>query len=91
MGEQARHAHPPLPQAPEERQVPVIDWLNALGEGKHTVPLGVMRGSGMRSLLHTCRPFGALALPIIALNDEVVCMGNPTPEQAVSAIREKMD
>jgi len=47
-----------LPQAPEERHVPVINRLKAPGEGKHAVPPGLMRGPGMRSLLHICRSYG---------------------------------
>jgi len=35
--------------------------------------------------------FGTGALPIIALDGEVVSMGNPTPEQAVLAIKEKIN
>ncbi len=34
--------------------------------------------------------FGPMALPIIALDGEVVCMGNPTPEQAIEVLREKI-
>lgn len=33
--------------------------------------------------------FGPTALPILALEDEVVSMGSPTLEMAVAAIREK--
>lgn len=33
--------------------------------------------------------FGPMALPILTLEDEVVSIGNPTPEMAVTAIREK--
>ena len=33
--------------------------------------------------------FGPSALPIITLGDEVVSMGNPLPEEAVSAIKGK--
>jgi len=33
--------------------------------------------------------FGPMALPIITLGDEVVSMGNPAPEEAIAAIREK--
>ncbi len=36
------------------------------------------------------RTFDATALPIITLDDEIVCMGSPTPDQVMSAIREKM-
>jgi hypothetical protein len=35
--------------------------------------------------------FGTGALPIIVLDGEVVCMGNPTPEQAVMAIKGKIN
>jgi len=35
--------------------------------------------------------FGTGALPIIALDGEVVSMGNPTPEQAVLAIKGKIN
>jgi len=37
------------------------------------------------------RTFGQMALPIITLDEEVVSMGNLKPEQAVSAIREKIN
>lgn len=33
--------------------------------------------------------FGPMALPILTLEDEIVSMGSPTPEMAVTAIREK--
>lgn len=56
--------------------------------------LNVMDGNDMRNHLQTVRlvrAFGAMALPIITLNEEVVSMGNPTPEQTVLAIKEKMN
>lgn len=34
---------------------------------------------------------GAAALPIVALEDEVVSMGNPTPEEVAAAIRENVE
>lgn len=37
------------------------------------------------------RTFGLMALPVITLDDEVVSMGSPEPQQAVSAIRSKMN
>ncbi len=37
------------------------------------------------------RTFGQMALPVIILDEEVVSMGNPTPEQAVAAIKEKIN
>lgn len=40
-------------------------------------------------ILNLLRGLGPMALPIIALDGEVVSLGNPTPEQAVSAIRER--
>lgn len=56
--------------------------------------LNVMNGKDMRNYLQVVRiirSFGPMALPIIALDGDVVSMGNPTPEEAVSAIREKMN
>ncbi|MGQ9632334.1 MAG: hypothetical protein ACUVXI_18775 [bacterium] len=43
------------------------------------------------SILRLLRSFGPMALPIIALDGEVVSMGVPSPEEAVSAVREKMN
>lgn len=40
-------------------------------------------------IVRLLQSFGAMALPILALDGEVVSLGNPTPEQAVSAIKEK--
>lgn len=37
------------------------------------------------------RSFGPIALPIIMLDDSVVSLGIPAPDEAVSAIREKMN
>ena len=34
---------------------------------------------------------GMKALPIITLNEETISMGNPSPREAVSGIREKMN
>ena len=56
--------------------------------------LNVTNGNDMSDYLQITQlvqAFGATALPIIALDGEVVSLGNPTPEQAVSAIREKMN
>ena len=35
--------------------------------------------------------YGTGALPIIMLYDEVVSLGNPTPEEAVLAVRDKLN
>jgi len=37
------------------------------------------------------RSFGANALPIITLDDEIVSIGAPLPEEAVSALKERMN
>jgi len=37
------------------------------------------------------RTFGPSSLPFIAIGDEVVSMGNPAPEEAVAALREKLE
>lgn len=42
------------------------------------------------SVVRLLRSFGVNSLPIITLGDEVVSMGSPLPEEAVSAIKEKM-
>jgi len=56
--------------------------------------LNVTNGNEMSNhpqIVRFVNSFGPMALPIIALDGEVVSLGNPTPEQAVSAIREKMN
>lgn len=53
----------------------------------------VLKGEEMKShreVLALFRTFGPMCLPIIAIGDEVISMGNPTPEEAVEAIREKI-
>jgi len=56
--------------------------------------VNVMNGKEMRKhleILRLIRSFGPMALPIITLDNEVVSMGNPKPEEAISAIREKIN
>ena len=43
-----------------------------------------------RNILSTLRSLGWGVLPIVALGDKVVCMGLPTPDQIVDALRGKM-
>lgn len=43
-----------------------------------------------RQILSVLRSFGWGVLPIITVNDEVVTMGNPAPEQAVEALQNKL-
>ena len=53
----------------------------------------VTKGEDMRDYRQISglfRSFGPRSLPIIAIEDEVVSMGNPTPEEAVAALQEKM-
>jgi len=53
----------------------------------------VTRGEDMRDyhqISELFRSFGPISLPIIAIEDEVVSMGNPAPEEAVAALREKI-
>ncbi len=45
-------------------------------------------GGAVKQLLSS---FGAQALPIIALNGEVACMGSLSSQEAVVAIREKLN
>ncbi len=51
---------------------------------KYTV---IMAESNVIKLMNT---FGVNALPIIALNGEVISMGNASPQEAVQAIRMKL-
>ena len=54
--------------------------------------LNITNGKEMKNhlqIVRIVRSFGPMALPIITLNGEVVTMGNLTPEQAISALREK--
>lgn len=56
--------------------------------------INVMDGSIMKKhlpVVRILRSFGALSLPIITLEEEIVSMGNPTPEEAVSAIKDKIN
>ena len=40
-------------------------------------------------IVRLVRSLGPMALPVITLNKEVVLMGNPKPEEVISAIKEK--
>lgn len=55
--------------------------------------LNVTNGNDMRKhleILRLIRSLSPMALPIIVLNGEVVSIGNPDPEEAIMAIKEKM-
>jgi len=60
-------------------QVEVVNVLNGT-QMKHHLPI-----------VRLFRSFGPAALPIIALDEEVVSMGIPTPEEAILAVREKIN
>ncbi len=60
----------------------------------HVKVLNVSKEADMKDhlpIVRLFRSFGPAALPIIALDGEVVSMGVPTPEQAVLAVKEKMN
>jgi hypothetical protein len=53
----------------------------------------VIKGEDMRafrSILGIFRTFGPMSLPIISIGEEIVSMGNPTPEEAVAVVRETL-
>lgn len=55
--------------------------------------INVSDGKQMRNYLHIVwllHAFGPAATPILTLDDEVISLGAPTPEQAVAAIRERL-
>jgi len=54
----------------------------------------VTKGEDMRDYRQISglfRSFGPTSLPIIAIEEEVVSMGNPTPQEAVATLLEKMN
>jgi disulfide oxidoreductase YuzD len=59
-------------------QIKIINVMDS-NEMKNHLQVGRLLGS-----------FGPMALPIITLGDEVVSMGNPLPDEAVSAIKGKL-
>lgn len=76
------------------------DYINALRDAieKSTgFPVeikDVTKGVEMKNhlpVLRLVRSFGPTALPIIAIDDEVVAMGSPTRDQAVEAIKMKIN
>jgi len=56
--------------------------------------INVTNGSDMKnylSIVRLVRSFGPMALPILTLDGEIVSIGNPKPEEAVLALKEKID
>lgn len=82
----------PIGQSEEEIQ----DLKSSIGKelGCLVEVVNVLNGSEMKDhllIVRLLRAFGPMALPIITLDSEVISIGNPTPGEAVSAIKEKMN
>jgi hypothetical protein len=81
----------PIGQSQEE-----IQKLKESIEKELSLPVevrNVTKGEDMREfrpISGLFRSFGPMSLPLIAVGDEVVSMGNPAPEEAVAALREKL-
>ena len=60
-------------------QVEVVDATNGNAMRNH------------RSIIDVIRAFGFTSLPIITYNGEIASIGNAPPNEAVSAIKEKMN
>ena len=81
----------PIGQSEEEIQALktyIEKSLNLEVEVKNIVDGEDMKDN--REISALFRTFGPMSLPIIAIEDEVVSMGNPAPEEAVEALREKV-
>lgn len=82
----------PVGQSEEEIQNLQSAIQNAFHNEKVEV-ISVIDGSQMKNNLPVVRlvhSLGVNALPIISLNNEVVCMGTSNPDQVVSVLREKI-
>ncbi|MEW6409997.1 MAG: hypothetical protein AB1488_07785 [Nitrospirota bacterium] len=81
----------PIGQSEEE-----IKGLKETIERELRVNVGLIdvKKEGIRlsdsQVLKLLNTFGAMALPVIALDDKVVSMGNLSPQQAVQALRQKL-
>lgn len=81
----------PIGQSDEELQK--LKSAIEKGTGLSVEIINTMDGKVMKnylSIVRLVRSFGAMSLPIITLGDEVVSMGSPSPDEAVSAIKEKI-
>lgn len=81
------------PTGQSEEEVQKLKEQIEKGLGVRVEVKNVVEGEEMRDhreISALFRTFGPLSLPIIAVEDEVVSMGNPAPEQAVEALREKV-
>ena len=82
----------PIGQSEEE-----VQKLQAAMEkefGYQVEVLNVLNGSQMKhhlSIVRLFRSFGPAALPIIALDGEVVSMGILKPEEAILAVKDKIN
>ena len=82
----------PVGQTEEE-----IQSLKAAIEKEFGLPVNVYDstdGKIMRNHMQTLRlirSLGPMALPIVAMEDDIVSIGNPTPEKAIAAIKDKLN
>ena len=82
----------PVGQTEEE-----VQSLKAAIEKEFGLPVDIYDatdGKIMRNHLQTLRlvrSLGLIALPVITLDEKIVSVGNPSPEQAVSLIKEKLN
>ena len=82
------------PVGQSEAQIESLKNTIETETGQTVEVLSVTNGKEMKNhlqIVRMVRSFGPMALPIITLNGEVVTMGNITPEQALSALKEKMN
>jgi len=82
----------PIGQSDEEIQ----NLKSAIGKetGSEVEVHNVTNENDMKSHPQIAQLFNSMgmkALPIVTLNEEAVSVGNPAPEQALSAIREKVN
>lgn len=76
-----------------EEEIEILKEAIQKNIGCNVELLNVINGNDMKKHLDVLRlvhSFGYMALPIITLNGEVISIGNPKPEEAVLAIKEKM-
>lgn len=82
----------PIGQTEEEIQTLKTTIEKELNTGVEV--LNAMNGNEMKNhleIVRLIRAFGPMALPIITLNGEVVSLGQPKLEDAVMALKEKME
>jgi hypothetical protein len=82
------------PVGQSEEEVRKLKEAIEKGLSVHVEVRNVTTGKDMRDfrpILGLLRTFGPTSLPFIAIADEVVSMGSSAPEEAVAALREKLE